>query len=228
MTQSSPTLTRPGTCPVCGVRFRSAPTCSRCGTDLEPLMRIAARAWAARERSRSALGAGDLPAPSNGMPGAAPLVSLSSRKQLLPTGVKNVNRAAPATAPQYSATGTGSVQRVPVGPRTSGPNEITPGRAICEHDITSQSRTGQHQAMSGRFYARRTSGGHWHHRIAGGDPAAGPEQRTKPGPHGPMRQQPAAGCHGDAVIYIRQQGQTAPVVRKPRRQDLSQGLLLVQ
>ena len=58
MTQSDPSLPplpRQASCPVCGARFRSTPICSRCRTDLSPLMRIAARAWAARERSRSAL-----------------------------------------------------------------------------------------------------------------------------------------------------------------------------
>ena len=57
---SPPPLPRPASCPVCGARFRSTPICSRCGTNLTPLMSIAARAWAARERSRSALNAGDL------------------------------------------------------------------------------------------------------------------------------------------------------------------------
>lgn len=49
-------------CPVCGARFRGSATCSRCGTDLSPLMRITARAWAARGRCRAALLAGDLAA----------------------------------------------------------------------------------------------------------------------------------------------------------------------
>ena len=40
-------------CPVCKVRFR-------CKTDLSALMRIAARAWAAREQCRAALAAGNL------------------------------------------------------------------------------------------------------------------------------------------------------------------------
>jgi len=63
MTQSDPSLPplpRQASCPVCGARFRSTTICSRCKTDLAPLMRIAARAWAARERGRSALNAGDL------------------------------------------------------------------------------------------------------------------------------------------------------------------------
>ena len=47
-------------CPVCGARFRGSATCSRCGTDLTTLMSVAARAWAARERCRTALRRGDL------------------------------------------------------------------------------------------------------------------------------------------------------------------------
>jgi len=49
-------------CPVCTVRFRDRTTCPRCGTDLTALMRVAARAWAARQRCRAALLAGDLDA----------------------------------------------------------------------------------------------------------------------------------------------------------------------
>jgi hypothetical protein len=60
MTPAAPQLPRPSSCPVCGARFRSTAICSRCKSDLVPLMRIAARAWAARERCRSALNAGDL------------------------------------------------------------------------------------------------------------------------------------------------------------------------
>jgi predicted amidophosphoribosyltransferase len=47
-------------CPVCGAGFRNAETCPRCGTNLLPLMRIAARAWALRERSRKLLEQGNL------------------------------------------------------------------------------------------------------------------------------------------------------------------------
>lgn len=47
-------------CPVCKVRFRGQATCSRCGTDLSALMRIAGTAWAARERAHESLRAGDL------------------------------------------------------------------------------------------------------------------------------------------------------------------------
>ena len=47
-------------CPVCSASFRGATNCSRCGTDLSPLMQLAARAWRARRRSREALLAGDL------------------------------------------------------------------------------------------------------------------------------------------------------------------------
>lgn len=48
-------------CPVCGARFRADTVCSRCGTDLTSLMRIAARAWALRQRCRAALRERDLP-----------------------------------------------------------------------------------------------------------------------------------------------------------------------
>jgi predicted amidophosphoribosyltransferase len=47
-------------CPVCSARFRGSPVCSRCGSDLRELMRIAAAAWQARQRCRAALRAGDL------------------------------------------------------------------------------------------------------------------------------------------------------------------------
>jgi len=47
-------------CPVCGARFRESTTCSRCRSDLTLLMRIAARAWVARQRCRDALSRGDL------------------------------------------------------------------------------------------------------------------------------------------------------------------------
>ncbi len=44
-TPAAPGLGAILTCPVCAARFRNSVTCSRCGTDLRPLMRIAARAW---------------------------------------------------------------------------------------------------------------------------------------------------------------------------------------
>jgi len=47
-------------CPVCQARFRGSRQCSRCGADLEPLMRLAVRAWRLREEARSALARGDL------------------------------------------------------------------------------------------------------------------------------------------------------------------------
>ena len=47
-------------CPVCGVRFRGTPACSRCGTNLDALMRISAGAWVARQQARTALLRGDL------------------------------------------------------------------------------------------------------------------------------------------------------------------------
>lgn len=49
-------------CPVCSARFRGSVICSRCGTDLTAPMRVAARAWAARQRCRAALLEGDLAA----------------------------------------------------------------------------------------------------------------------------------------------------------------------
>jgi predicted amidophosphoribosyltransferase len=47
-------------CPVCGAGFRGTESCSRCGTDLVPLMKVAARAWALRQKSRQLLRSGDL------------------------------------------------------------------------------------------------------------------------------------------------------------------------
>jgi hypothetical protein len=47
-------------CPVCGARFRGTPECSRCGTNLDALMRLAAGAWVVRQRARAALLQGDL------------------------------------------------------------------------------------------------------------------------------------------------------------------------
>ena len=49
-------------CPVCSSSFRERPTCPRCRTDLSAMMRVAAAAWAARQRCRAALVAGDLDA----------------------------------------------------------------------------------------------------------------------------------------------------------------------
>lgn len=47
-------------CPVCAAAFRGSEICPRCGTQLQPLMRIAARAWALRQISRAKLLEGDL------------------------------------------------------------------------------------------------------------------------------------------------------------------------
>jgi hypothetical protein len=47
-------------CPVCQARFRGSRICSRCGADLEPLMRLAVKAWQLRQASRQALDAGDI------------------------------------------------------------------------------------------------------------------------------------------------------------------------
>lgn len=42
-------------CPTCRAPWRAVVTCARCGTDLLPLMRLAARAHALREAARLAL-----------------------------------------------------------------------------------------------------------------------------------------------------------------------------
>jgi len=47
-------------CPVCQASFRGARICLRCGTDLEPLMLLAVKAWQLRQAARQALNAGDL------------------------------------------------------------------------------------------------------------------------------------------------------------------------
>jgi uncharacterized membrane-anchored protein len=46
-------------CPACRATWRGAVTCPRCGADLGPLMRVAARAWSLREAARAALCGGD-------------------------------------------------------------------------------------------------------------------------------------------------------------------------
>lgn len=43
------------TCPACRARFRGAGTCSRCGADLEVLMRLAAQAHRDRHAARQLL-----------------------------------------------------------------------------------------------------------------------------------------------------------------------------
>lgn len=47
-------------CPVCGAGFRAAAECPRCRSDLSAVMRLAARAYHARQEARSALLAGDV------------------------------------------------------------------------------------------------------------------------------------------------------------------------
>jgi hypothetical protein len=59
----TPAAPRPGVenrCPVCQARFRGARFCPRCGADLEPLMRLAVKAWQLRQAARQALDAGDV------------------------------------------------------------------------------------------------------------------------------------------------------------------------
>lgn len=50
----------PMKCPVCSAGFRGSTTCQRCGSDLTPLMRIAARSWALRQCAREKLLEGKL------------------------------------------------------------------------------------------------------------------------------------------------------------------------
>jgi len=45
-------------CPTCHTPWRGAATCPRCGTDLTPPMRVAARAWELRQAARDALATG--------------------------------------------------------------------------------------------------------------------------------------------------------------------------
>lgn len=47
-------------CPVCQARFRGVRICSRCGADLEPLMRLSVEAWRLRQAARQALASGDV------------------------------------------------------------------------------------------------------------------------------------------------------------------------
>ncbi len=42
-------------CPVCNAGFRGQEVCPRCGTNLLALMRLAARAWALRQKARADL-----------------------------------------------------------------------------------------------------------------------------------------------------------------------------
>lgn len=58
---NAPGVSIPLKCPVCSARFRGSVACTRCGTDLAPLMRIAAKAWQARQQACCALRDGDLP-----------------------------------------------------------------------------------------------------------------------------------------------------------------------
>ncbi len=46
------------TCPTCRAPWRERPECPRCGSDLAPLMRVAAAAWRRRRAALRALAAG--------------------------------------------------------------------------------------------------------------------------------------------------------------------------
>lgn len=52
-------MTESSRCPVCRASFRESRLCSRCGADLEILMRLAVSAWQLRDNARSALAAGE-------------------------------------------------------------------------------------------------------------------------------------------------------------------------
>ena len=51
-------MSAPLGCPTCRATWRGVSVCARCGTDLAPLMSVAARAWRLREAARAALTAG--------------------------------------------------------------------------------------------------------------------------------------------------------------------------
>lgn len=46
-------------CPTCRAPWRESTECARCGSDLAPLMRVAAAAWRQRRAAVAALEAGD-------------------------------------------------------------------------------------------------------------------------------------------------------------------------
>ena len=50
-------MSAPLRCPTCRATWRGVSVCARCGTDLAPLMSVAARAWRLREAARAALAA---------------------------------------------------------------------------------------------------------------------------------------------------------------------------
>jgi predicted amidophosphoribosyltransferase len=45
-------------CPTCRAPWREEPECARCGSDLTPLMQLAAMAWRHRNAAAAALSAG--------------------------------------------------------------------------------------------------------------------------------------------------------------------------
>ena len=48
-------MSEPPRCPTCRAPWRGVSACPRCGTELTPLMGVAARAWQLREAARAAL-----------------------------------------------------------------------------------------------------------------------------------------------------------------------------
>ena len=66
-------------CPVCSAGFRGRTTCSRCGADLTPLMRLVARSFVARRETRALIADGAHEA-------AADHIRLAQRLHATPAG----------------------------------------------------------------------------------------------------------------------------------------------
>lgn len=76
-------MTEARRCPACRAPWRAVATCPRCGADLAPLMRLAARAWALREAARAALLAGGAAAQALALARAAYALERTPRAQRL-------------------------------------------------------------------------------------------------------------------------------------------------
>lgn len=72
-------MSEPLRCPTCRAPWRGVSACARCGTELAPLMSVAARAWQLREAARVALAAGR-------GPDACDLASAALRLHATPRG----------------------------------------------------------------------------------------------------------------------------------------------
>jgi hypothetical protein len=121
-------------CPVCAAGFRGVEICPRCGTNLEPLMRMTARAWALRRASRAKLHAGDLAAALRGS-------SLAWEIQ---------HRGAPVSSLEQVAKSNARTPEIAALPPTS-----TPGQNLEPHHIPSSAdRTGEPGAAGESLGAR--------------------------------------------------------------------------